>query len=179
MHSNRKYGYNILVGYTKYNTLSFFSSDYCYKICVAFYFAGLNLFWSIQTILNWRICCLKCTQVTTVKANFKQVPENKMIYTVFHNSKCLSLCTIPIWSKFFFTWSVLDLLNFGQIHVCLDWCSLSITMQGFTPTQYKTAKIHRIGHTLRFNFSIQEICFFFVNELTQFQHQQNLTEIDW
>ena len=37
--------------------------------------------------------------------------------------------------------------NYVPIHVCLDWLSHSIRMEAFTPTRYKTVKIHRIEHT--------------------------------
>ena len=43
--------------------------------------------------------------------------------------------------------SMLNLPNFVPIHARLYRCSHSITMEAFTPTQYKTSKIHRIEHT--------------------------------
>ena len=42
---------------------------------------------------------------------------------------------------------VLDLLNFVPIHASLDRVSHSNTMEVFTPTRYKTAKIRTIEHT--------------------------------
>ena len=66
------------------------------------------------------------------------------------DSSYISLCD---------TWSVLYLLNFVLIHVCLDWCSHSITMQACTPIQIKTAKIHQITNTpgvcsIRWNLAV-------------------------
>ena len=48
---------------------------------------------------------------------------------------------------------VLDFLNFVQIHACLDCCSHSITMEVFTPTLYKIAKILQIEHTPGVSFT--------------------------
>ena len=45
------------------------------------------------------------------------------------------------------TGSVLDLLNFVQVHAALDNFSNSTTMETFTPVPYKTVKIHKIEHT--------------------------------
>ena len=50
---------------------------------------------------------------------------------------------------------LLDLLNFLAIHVRLEWCSHSITMEALTPTRYKTAKIDRIKHISGVNASLE------------------------
>ena len=47
--------------------------------------------------------------------------------------------------KFSFLCSIYSFLC--QFMWCLYWCSHSITMKTFTPTWYKTAKIHRIEYT--------------------------------
>ena len=42
-----------------------------------------------------------------------------------------------------------------QFHTHLDWCCHSITMEAFTPTRYKTAKIYRIEHIKGVNASLE------------------------
>ena len=101
---------------------------------------------------GWIRLTLSCFLLFTV--NYQTIELATLAFSIASNENKLgqSIFWCAPDAKPSFTWQC---LHPGMCMICwilhqfmrLDWFSYSITMEAFTPTWYKTAKIHRIKHT--------------------------------